>query len=121
MTIRISGLVPLLDGTGYKLVGGTTEHSDNHYGIASVVKALQDVATDYQAKHSTQVLKYNDMSLVFGGLFDAYNPNNNPNTEWKNPHLSYGCGVDINIGIRAVDNTLINKPDLAKALNDNYA
>jgi len=29
--------------------------------------------------------------------------------------------VDIDIGIRAVDNTLINKPDLAKALNDNYA
>ena len=72
---RLAGLVPLLDGDNYVLIGSppvcvTVEcrrHTDNHYGTPGVVDALVNIANEYERLHPGQHLQYNDMSIVLEG------------------------------------------------------
>ena len=79
-----------------------------------MVAALQQIAIDFNARHPTQILRYNDMCLVFGGVFDI-------NANWRNPHLSHACGTAIDLGVNAVDGIRINFQELAEIVADNYA
>jgi hypothetical protein len=53
----------------FNLVGQTPQHGDNHYGTENSVNIVDDVAQQYAA--SNGLLKINDMSLEWGGLFDV--------------------------------------------------
>lgn len=62
----------------WKLVGETTNHSDNHFGkremIYSLVNLADDIATSYASTYpGDSYLQINDMSLPMGGLFDIRN------------------------------------------------
>jgi hypothetical protein len=91
-------LVPLLDGTNYDLIGSDSvdglRHPDSHYGTEAVVDALTQISDKYAAVHTNDRLRYNDMSLVFGGVFDI-------SGDWdpagKDGHKFHACGVDIDI------------------------
>lgn len=72
LDVRIPGLVQLGTGTGYTLTGGTVYHplNTNHYGTNTTVSALGTIASEYIALYPGSVLRYNDISLEKGGLFD---------------------------------------------------
>ncbi len=93
LIVKISGLQALPSGTGYVLDGRTSNHSSNHYGTASVVRALPNIATEYRKIYPNAVLYYNDMSLIYGGLFDIYG-------NWDIPHELHRLGrnVDMPVG-----------------------
>lgn len=79
------------DGTGYKLVGDTPEHPDNHYVTSSFLKSLQDIGKEWNRTcPNSEVLRYNDASLVWGGVFDAGN-------NWTTPHSNHSKGLAIDI------------------------
>jgi hypothetical protein len=117
LIIRIPTLVSLVDGASYDLVGSNTipvgiRHPDNHYGIQQVNDALQRIADSYIALHPGDVLRYNDMSLVTGGIFDL-------NGNLRSPHSAHGCGTDIDVGISAVNGHSIVAEDLARLVSVN--
>lgn len=61
--------------------------------IASVLL----LADEYHATYPGELLRYNDMSLSEGGLFDVYG--SNPATIWGVPHRSHRFGNDIDVGL----------------------
>jgi hypothetical protein len=89
--VRVPGLVELLPGTDYDLVGQTAEHPDNHFGAAATVANLQQIAADYEAHKAANNLPawprigYNDISLEHGGIFDI-------NGDWAPPHRTHRVG-----------------------------
>lgn len=81
-----------------QLTGGTTSHPINHYGTPYFNTAISLVALRYDlsarrqgAPFNDPVFPVNDMSLVFGGLFD-YRAN------WSKPHGLHRWGKDADIG-----------------------
>ncbi|MFC1569049.1 hypothetical protein ACFL4L_02335 [bacterium] len=64
LTVRVPNLVELGAGNDYHLIGATNDHPDNHFAEQTVVTAMQDIATDWQAQFPNEHLVYiNDMSL----------------------------------------------------------
>lgn len=64
-------------GSGYQLIGQTATHQTNHYGTATTLNGLRNIASDYMAAFfsgttmpSGDALRYNDMSLLNGGKFE---------------------------------------------------
>lgn len=92
IAIMIAGLQDLGSGANYNLVGQTTSHTSNHFGTSGFNSTLVQVANRYAAAFSGSKLNYNDMSLVWGGLFDI-------GAGWATPHKSHRFGQDIDIGL----------------------
>jgi len=92
---------PLSGGAGYVLVGSTSEHPDNHYGTPGFVAALQAVGSDFNGLHPNLQLRYNDMSLVWGGLFDCgvYCGG----AWWNTPHREHRDGVNMDLSYDCLD------------------
>ncbi len=85
--VQSTSLVKMSDGVGYKLVGDTPEHPDNHYVTPAFQKALQDIGAEWKRScPNSALLNYNDASLVWGGLFDV-------NDNWNSPHLGHNKGL----------------------------
>jgi len=132
LTTEVEGLQALPAGTSYDLVGATPFHTNNHYGIPGVVTALQRIAYDYyNATHRVQNivthgkpidqnhmrLRYNDMSLIAGGLFDI-------NGQWGKTggHASHTCGVDADVGNTDATRTFsINEDDLNNIIINDFS
>ena len=64
------------------------------------------------------MLRYNDQSLVFGGVFDI-SGDWTPDTP-RDGHKSDACGTDIDIGVLSVGGRQINAVDLARIVMTNY-
>jgi len=104
--VGIKGLVTLPPGTDYVLIGSFGEpgvasrHVGNHVGTPSVIASLRILATLYSILFPGQLLQYNDMSLVWGGLFDVGNA-------WSpSPlgHFTHRFGTDADV--RVTDQTV---------------
>jgi hypothetical protein len=100
--ILVDNLFPLSSGVGYALVGSTAEHPANHYGTAGFVAALQNVGTDFASAYPSIQLRYNDMSLVWGGLFDCGSSCNG--TWWNTPHSEHRNGTNMDLSFDCLEN-----------------
>jgi hypothetical protein len=117
---RVPGLDSLGPGSHYELVGTPNNHSGtndpcrwppprsrhhhNHYGTTRLRQAVQQIADAYDSLHPGIRLRINDMSLIYGGLFDASEnelpPNNHP---WATPHSEHRLGINADIGYKGID------------------
>jgi hypothetical protein len=83
MTMQVPGLELLPVGTNYSKIGGTCSHhgpggvgncgtpDNNHWAHSSVVVWLDSLAHKYKREFNpASNIKYNDISLPYGGLFD---------------------------------------------------
>ena len=92
--VGAGGLYPLPYGQQtYVNIGWTSTHPwGNHYGTLNTIYGIQDTSNQYHAEFPQYPINaINDMSLVYGGLFDV-----GP-SKWNTPHDNhrYGTSVDI--------------------------
>ena len=115
--IATPGLANLASGTTYRLEGTSQNHINNHYGTLAVNTALQNIANDYSRTHNNEGLRYNDQSLVWGGVFDI-------SGDWDpsgpDGHKSHACGTDIDVGITGTKGGRIVATDLARLVQQHY-
>ena len=99
-------------GEHYELIGKTSTHLVNHYGSSSLVANLKALADSVFAD-SMGVLRYNDMSLIYGGPFDW-------TANWNTPHQHHreGSHADVDdfnkaherISLKYLENWISNPP-----------
>ena len=105
--VRVQNLVALQAGGNVDLVGGTNAHPDanSHFGTQAVVNSIPNIANDWRVWFlanadpqdqvaGNEILHVNDMSLVWGGLFDI-------SGAWRLPHQTHREGLDADIWIWA--------------------
>lgn len=70
--VKVAGLVPLSSTSSiYQLVGVTNTHALNQYLTPEAVDVARRLAILYQEEFpSSPLLRYNDASLPYGGVFD---------------------------------------------------
>ena len=72
VVVRVQNLVNLPEGDNYELIGERPEHNENHWVDPIVRDYLIQLAQDYVEEFEPEhVIKYNDISLEFGGGFDV--------------------------------------------------
>jgi hypothetical protein len=87
----VEGLFPLApDPSNYDLVGSTNQHPVNHNGVLSLNQALVAISSEYATRYSGDKLQYNDMSLLFGGVFDI-------EANWHSPHSEHALGLNVDL------------------------
>jgi len=116
---RVPGLEPLGPGPHHELVGAPNNHSGtndpcraapsltslhyrNHYGTPGVIQAIRNIAASYDSLDPGIRLRINDMSLVFGGLFDT---GNRWTTGLGEAHAEHRLGQNADIGFTGVGAT----------------
>jgi hypothetical protein len=94
--VEVGGLAMLGASGDYVLIGQRTEHPSNHWGTPSSL-ALQASLAKYMRLVGNHVdptgilvLRYNDMSLTKGGLFDI-------DGGFVPPHFSHRQGIDVDV------------------------
>jgi len=92
--LRFSGLIELTSGDHCVLIGAhsqgaNSQHEKNHFGTATSVKTLKSLA-DTVFRRTKSRLRYNDMSLIYGGPFDIDN-------DWDTPHQDHRNGVSADV------------------------
>lgn len=85
----IAGLVELPVTSAIERVGITKTHPQSHYGTQAMTAAIVSLAEKYYKKFS-KPLGVNDISLIWGGLFDH-------KATWAAPHATHRMGVDADI------------------------
>ena len=70
--VKVAGLVPLSSSSRvYKLVGVTNTHALNQYLTPAALDIARKLAIRYNAQFpASPLLRYNDASLPYGGVFD---------------------------------------------------
>lgn len=100
-TVGNNGLVDLGPAMDYELTGSfgqagvSSMHTNNHFATASFAAKLRALATTYYLKYqasSSPKLRYNDISLEGGGLFDVFN-------NWSTPHKEHRIGISMDLGL----------------------
>ena len=87
--VGVFGLVPLVQRATDTLIGATSRHPVNHYGIGATVDRLNVLADSVYARYRRRLF-YNDLSLRFGGRFDR-------DTNWAGPHDEHRTGRDADV------------------------
>lgn len=95
--VKVSNLQELGPNPKYVLTGATNTHLINHYGLPELNTALVGLANDYAANFNGNKLSYNDMSLVWGGLFDCNSDCGG--TFWNQPHKGHRLGFSVDVGL----------------------
>jgi hypothetical protein len=99
--VAFRGLEDLGPGEGYELKGSKAPHPSNHWGTPELNQALRAVAAAYRQKFPTApALKFNDISLEYGGVFDV-ETENQPGYDWTPPHKAHRIGKNIDISFPA--------------------
>jgi hypothetical protein len=77
-------------GADYDTVGQTGSHPDNHYGLQAMVDSLVPLAHAFRVRFpSGPKVAYNDMSLIYGGVFDTHQ-------NWQSPgHCGHRVGMEV--------------------------
>jgi hypothetical protein len=108
LTVSFPGLELLTESfiggeKAFRLVGATTDHKVNHYGTSDLRQSVKAIGEDYFVTENA-TLGINDMSLVWGGLFDI-------DHNWAFPHRLHQTGrsVDISHSTQGRSNTLNQK------------
>jgi len=92
--IQEPGLFEMQPGNNYALVGQKAWHPFNHFAQMNVIEALKRLVQDVQTYlPSALPLRFNDMSLVSGGLLDI-------SRNWSKPHCSHRNGMIVDLGIK---------------------
>lgn len=101
--ILVPGLEPLTASAigSWRLTGQTGMHNSNHYGTASTNTRIRTMATDY-FEEAGIAIGINDISLVWGGLFDWQGT-------WAPPHSLHRIGKSLDVDHLGVDEKLLNK------------
>jgi len=101
MIVKIEGLVPLLAGPDYELAGEDGNHSARYYGEPNFITGLQFLAALYAFEFTGSKLYYNDMSLPWGGLFEAWNRATQTfmGAAWKPPHSEHRLGINADLAL----------------------
>ena len=99
--VLVPDLVDLGSAVDYDLTGSsgspgvTSQHAANHFGTVSFTSKLRALATTYFLQYATAgnaKLKYNDIALEQGGLFDVYN-------NWAPSHWEHRIGISADVGL----------------------
>jgi len=105
--VRVPGLIKFAGEGDYILTGGDSNlHSNQstHFLISQqAVGSLINVADAFSVApwNFTGIMRLNDMSLAWGGLFDFKG-------DWKKPHASHRFGTDVDIeNISTRDTTVV--------------
>ncbi len=88
-------------GPGYKLqapgADNLQRHPDYHWGKPQMIDDLKRLAAAIRdSLPGLPDVEYNDISLVWGGMFDILDPGTSRPPDWTLPHCShrFGTGVD---------------------------
>lgn len=106
INVGVTGLLKLGAGLNYDLVGTTANHPENHFGTARLLQGLRDLADRYALQYPGSMLKYNDMSLSQGGLFDCFpckGPGGVSGTPWNTPHAEHRKGMNADVSFRSFE------------------
>lgn len=101
ISIKVPTLYPLGESDFFRLTGVTSGHSDNHYGTSSTVGRVTAAAQDY-FEETGVAIGINDMSLIWGGLFDI-------NSDWSTPHSKHRVGKSIDVDHYGADEKKLNR------------
>ncbi|MCC8932270.1 hypothetical protein [Rhizobium sp. 'Codium 1'] len=93
--IKVEGLEALSGSKSLILIGATSRHPDNHYGTSQMNTQLHSLADKFFAKFSMPIA-VNDMSLVWGGLFDI-------DGTWGGPHQTHREGRHADVRSQTMD------------------
>jgi hypothetical protein len=87
-------------GAGDTLIGATTEHPDNHIGVPAMLDSLTSLGSAWTARFpSGPALGYNDLSLVWGGVFDL-SVSEATQHPWVSPrHCGHRAGMEMDLRI----------------------
>jgi len=89
----VTELVEIIPGPDYSLVGSTPSHRFNHFGRSEALEALKKIAADYRRDFpKNSKIAINDISLMWGGLFDI-------KSDWNPPHQSHRWGYQADVRI----------------------
>jgi hypothetical protein len=104
--ITVPGLAVLSAGTNYNLRQVDPYHPAYHYGTATVLASLPNIADAYKTEYygsgaipDGDKLIFNDMSISNGGKFEAYLPSVagwDPTVAHQEHRLGISCDVPVN-------------------------
>lgn len=104
LDVSIPGLQALPPGANYDNTWGTSGagwmHHNSHNGTTATIDGLIAIADAYAAQYPGSILRYNDMSLPKGGLFDI-------NDNWNTPHGEHRFGANCDVS----PSNIWNEPD----------
>jgi hypothetical protein len=119
VVVKVPNFVELGDpvgNAGYVLTGADTYHPSNHWGKPEAVASLRQIGIDYKNTlfpESTNpngvplenALKFNDISVKFGGKFDIPNSRTDvPRWREDGSHVEHKVGINCDISINGVPN-----------------
>jgi hypothetical protein len=91
--VVVPGLSEIGASADYSLVGQTTTHPDNHFGTQTAITNLPLIASDYLGQFpGADILRYNDLSLKWGGKFDLSN-----NWSATGSHSEHRTGINCDV------------------------
>lgn len=99
--VLVPDLVELGPALDYELTGSfgspgvTSQHTLNHFGTVSFIAKLRALATTYFLRYEAAgnaKLRYNDIALEAGGMFDISN-------NWVPSHWEHRIGISADVGL----------------------
>lgn len=83
-----------LSGTNYYSYGADSDHPENNWGDPRLVGALEALAIGVRDSiPGLPTMGFNDISLVWGGLFDEAGSGSSRPPYWTQPHCSHRSGT----------------------------
>jgi hypothetical protein len=92
--VMIRGLVLLQPRVSIIPTGSKTIHPGNHYGDPGFIAKIEKLADEFFVRFAKPIY-VNDISLVWGGVFDH-------EATWKPPHKKHGEGRSADINSRSM-------------------
>lgn len=109
INVKVPGLERMPYSTLYVFVGGEAgkAHTDNHYLTPAALSKIQKLAEIYHSRFPfSPVLRVNDASLVWGGVFDIKG-------SWTAPHIQHRRGLVIDVRANQLPDAIPNSNDRA--------
>lgn len=78
-------------GSNYSLIGATPQHATNHFATPYVKAAMPAIANDYAGTPNGHAIMINDISLIYGGVFDI------AGTWAENNHQTHRMGLNVDV------------------------
>jgi len=111
LIVKVSGLAEMGISSNYNLIGMTPTHPSNHWGSPSTISNLINIANEYLEQFpGASPLAFNDMNLVYGGLFDI-------DGNWMPPHDEHRYGRNCDLPISNIP--IANRIPLDRIIQEN--